>query len=238
MMNNSSTPYQSFGSPEAVVTQQRVYMARVYGWMTVGLAFTALAAAYTLSQDYLIAALVRNSALWMGLVIVELGMVLVLSAAVNRLSPPIATALFLVYAALNGVTLSFVVLLYTSSSIAETFLITAGTFGLMSIYGYVTKRDLTSLGNLLFMLLLGMILASVVNIFLNVAAIYWITTYVGVAIFVGLVAYDTQRIKRMMTATVDGSEAQYKGAILGALALYLDFVNLFLLLLRIFGRRR
>ena len=165
-------------------------------------------------------------------------MVVVLSAAIGRLSPPIATTLFLVYAALNGVTLSFLALLYTESSIAVTFAITASTFGAMSAYGYLTKRDLTSLGNLLVMLLLGFILASVVNLFFAVPAIYWITTFAGIAIFVGLTAYDTQKIKKIMAATADGSAANYKAAIIGALMLYLDFVNLFLLLLRLFGRRR
>lgn len=237
-MNNPLSPYQSFGNPEAVVAQQRTYLVRVYGWMTVGLVFTALAAIYTLSQDYLLNAIITNSALRWGLLIGELGMVFVLGGAVSKLSPPVATALFLLYATLNGVTLSFIILLYTASSVGTTFLITAGMFGVMSAYGYFTKRDLTSLGNILMMALVGVILASVFNIFFNVAAIYWIVTFVGIAVFVGLVAYDTQKIKRIMGATTDGTEANYKAAIIGALMLYLDFVNLFLLLLRLFGKRR
>jgi len=140
--------------------------------------------------------------------------------------------------ALNGVTLSFIVLIYTASSIAETFFITAATFGVMSVIGYVTKRDLTSLGNLLIMALLGFLIASVVNIFLASPAIYWITTFFGIIIFVGLVAYDTQKIKQMSATTVEGTDVSKNTAILGALRLYLDFVNLFLLLLRLFGRRR
>jgi FtsH-binding integral membrane protein len=237
-MNNPLSPYQSFGNPEAVVAQQRTYLVRVYGWMTVGLVFTALAAIYTLSQDYLIKAILTNSWLFFSLIIGELALVLVLNGALSRLSPPIATAMFLLYATLNGVTLSFILLIYTAASVGETFLITAGMFGVMSAYGYFTKRDLTSLGNILMMALVGVILASVFNIFFNVAAIYWIVTFLGIAVFVGLVAYDTQKIKRIMGATADGTEANYKAAIIGALILYLDFVNLFLLLLRLFGKRR
>jgi uncharacterized protein len=238
MMNNNPTPYQSFGNPDVVVAQQRTFIARVYGWMTLGLVITALAALYTLTQEGLLRAVLTNPGLLMLLLFGEVGLVIVLSGAINRLSPAVASALYMFYAALNGVTLSFIVVIYTASSIAETFFICAATFGVMSVYGAVTKRDLTSLGNLLMMALLGLILASIVNIFLASSAIYWITTFAGIIIFVGLVAYDTQRIKQMSALTVEGTDADKKSAVLGALRLYLDFVNLFLLLLRLFGRRR
>ncbi len=234
----NQNPYQTFGLPDVAVAQQRTFVARVYGWMTLGLVLTALASIYTLTQPGLLLAVARNSAFFLGLVIGELALVVALSWGINRMSPAVASAAFLFYSALNGVTLSILALVYTASSLGETFFITAGTFGLMSAYGYVTKRDLTSWGNLLIMALLGFLLATLVNIFLAVPAIYWITTFAGIIIFVGLTAYDTQKIKRMAALTVEGTDADKKGAIVGALALYLDFVNLFLLLLRLFGRRR
>lgn len=161
-----------------------------------------------------------------------------ISRAINRLSALTATGLFFLYSALTGATLSIVFIAYTAESLTTTFLITAGTFGAMSFYGLVTKRDLTSVGNLCFMGLIGVIIASVVNIFVQSTLIYTVTTYIGVLVFVGLTAYDTQKIKEMGPRLEEGSEAEQKGAILGALRLYLDFINLFLLLLRIFGRRR
>jgi len=147
-----------------------------------------------------------------------------------------ATLAFMIYAAFNGITLATIFLIYTSSSIASTFFITAGTFGVMSVYGAVTKRDLTSVGHFCFMALIGLILASVVNIFLQNSALVWITTYAGILIFVGLTAYDTQKIKAM--SGFGDSEEERKGAIMGALRLYLDFVNLFVMILRVSGRRR
>jgi FtsH-binding integral membrane protein len=149
-----------------------------------------------------------------------------------------AIGLFLLYSALNGLTLSILLLVYTASSVASTFFITAGTFGLMSAYGYFTKKDLTSWGNLLFMALVGLIIASIVNIFWSNPTMYWIISYAGVLIFVGLTAYDTQKIKNMSLELDAESEAGRKGAIMGALALYLDFINLFIILLRILGDRR
>ena len=161
-----------------------------------------------------------------------------LSWGVNRMSPAIAMGAFLFYAALNGLTLSVIFLVYTAESIGLTFFITAGTFGAMCIYGATTKRDLTSLGSLCFMALFGLILASVVNIFWHSSGLYWVVTYAGVLIFVGLTAYDAQKIKQMHAAGMEGTDQDRKAAILGALALYLDFINLFLYLLRIFGRRK
>jgi hypothetical protein len=234
----SNKPYQSFGNPDIALARQNTFVVRVYGWMTLGLVITALASFYTLTQQGLLTAVFSNPLLLWGLLIGEVALVVVISAGINRLSPAVASALFMFYAALNGVTLSFILLIYSVSSVAQTFLITAGTFGVMSAYGYLTKRDLTSLGNLLLMALLGFLLASVVNIFVGSTAIYWVTTFLGIIIFVGLVAYDTQKIKQMSTLTTEGTGANKNGAILGALRLYLDFVNLFLLLLRLFGRRR
>jgi FtsH-binding integral membrane protein len=145
---------------------------------------------------------------------------------------------FLFYAALTGVSLSVIYLVYTSESIAGTFFLTGGLFGIMSAYGYMTKTDLTSMGNLCFMALIGLVLASIVNIWLHSPAIMWATTYIGILVFTGLTAYDSQKIKAMYDSASDGSDVETKSAILGALALYLDFINLFLSLLRAFGRRR
>jgi len=172
------------------------------------------------------------------LVIAELGLVIAMSAAINRISAATATLLFLIYSALNGVTFAAIFVIYTRSSIASAFLVTAGTFAAMSVYGYVTKRDLTGFGSFLFMGLVGIIIASVVNMFLHSAMISWITSYVGVFIFVGLTAYDTQKIKQIGHGGFADEQSQHKAAILGALRLYLDFINLFLMLLRIMGDRR
>jgi hypothetical protein len=217
----------------------KVFMAKVYGWMTVALLITALVAMYVAGSEQLMNSIVRNHGLLIGLFIGELALVWILSASINRLSFPVAATMFVVYSALNGLTMSFIFLLYTSVSITSTFFITAGTFGAMSFYGYTTKKDLSSWGSLLLMALIGLIIASVVNMFMASSMLYWITTYAGVLIFVGLTAYDTQKIKNMGVSDADSySDAGKKMAVLGALSLYLDFINLFLFLLRIFGRRR
>jgi FtsH-binding integral membrane protein len=172
------------------------------------------------------------------LIIAELALVWTISAAVNKLSAPVATALFMLYAALNGLTLSVIFMLYTKGTLGSTFAVTAGTFGAMSVYGLVTKRDLTRFGSLLFMALIGFVLASVVNLFLRSPAFYWVITYVGVLVFVGLTAYDTQRLKIIAQETAHSPDMAARYAVNGALALYLDFINLFLLMLRIMGDRR
>lgn len=238
-MNNQQMPsVYNLQDSELQAGVQRSFILRVYLWMAMGLFVTAAAALVTVSTPGLLTAIVTNQFIFIGLLASELILVAVISMAVNRLSPAVAGLLFTGYAVLNGVTLSILLLIYTSSSIALTFGVTASTFGIMSIFGYTTQRDLTRLGSLLIMALIGMVLASVVNLFLNLSAIYWITTYVGILIFVGLIAYDTQKLKRMSAAvSADGQVAQ-KASILGALALYLDFINLFLLLLRIMGGRR
>ena len=171
------------------------------------------------------------------LIIGELAVVLVLSLLVNRLSVIAATVLFFAYAALTGVTISMIFLVYTDASITATFGVTAGTFAVMSVIGYVTKVDLTRLGGFLLMGLIGVMLGSIVNLFLQNSALYWIITYAGILVFVGLTAYDTQKLKRMAAAGLSG-EAERKASIIGALRLYLDFINLFLMLLRVMGRRR
>jgi FtsH-binding integral membrane protein len=218
--------------------ESRAFITRVYAWMFVALAVTSLAAFITASTPEIIGALVTNDILFWGLIISELLLVVVLSRAIERMSSAFATGMFLVYSLLNGVTLSLILHYYTEESIALTFFVTAGTFGLMSVYGFVTQRDLTSIGNLLLMALVGFILGTIVNIFVASSTLYWILTYAGILIFVGLTAYDTQKIKRMSGMLDAESDQGRRAAILGALALYLDFINLFLLLLRLLGRRK
>ena len=230
-------PEHIYRTPLATVTTVG-FLPKVYGWMTGGLALTALMSLYTLSSNGLLDLVIGNRIVFYGLIIGELGLVVVLSAAINRISAMAATLMFMLYSALNGVTFASIFLLYTSNSIASTFLVASGTFAAMSLYGYATKRDLTGWRSFLFMGLIGVIIASVVNIFLHSAMITWITSYLGVFVFVGLTAYDTQRIKMIGQAGFANGETQKKSAILGALALYLDFINLFLMLLRIMGNRR
>lgn len=238
-MNDSRYPSVYNSQPAEVLEDlQRGFITRVYAWMTIGLAITAVAALMTLATPGLLRAIVTNRFLFLGLMVAELGLVVVLSAAINRLQPLTAGLLFAGYAALNGMTLSILMLVYTSSSIAITFGVTACTFGIMSLYGYTTHRDLTRLGSLLFMALIGLVLASLANLFFNNPVIYWITTYVGVLIFIGLVTYDTQRLKMMAAGLGDEGEQVGRASILGALRLYLDFINLFLMLLRILGKRK
>ena len=211
-------------------------MRKVYLWMTFALVITGLAAYYVAHSDF-IYTLYSNQALLWGLIIVELALVFGLSAAINKLSLPVATLMFVVYSLINGVVLSSIFLVYSISSIAKVFFITAGTFGAMALYGYTTKRDLSSIGKYLFMALIGLIIATVVNIFMKSSGLDMIISYAGVLIFVGLTAYDTQKIKEMCQSVDYIDESTQKLALLGALSLYLDFINLFIYLLRIFGRR-
>jgi uncharacterized protein len=209
----------------------------VYAWMAAGLALTAVVAWFVSTRED-IQRMVLNLPVLIGLFVAQLVLVVTISAAVNRLSAGAATALFMLYSALMGVTLTGIFLFYTHRTLASTFLVTAGTFGATSIYGMVTKRDLTRLGSLLFMALIGLIIASVVNIFLRSSAFYWVITYAGVLIFVGLTAYDTQRLRNIAVETANDPRMAARYAINGALKLYLDFINLFLLLLRVMGDRR
>ncbi len=213
---------------------ERRFMAAVYRWMAGGLVVTALVAFSVASSPEAIQFILGNRIVFYGLVIAELGLVIALSAAVNRLSAASAGALFLLYAALNGATMSVVLLVYTGSSVALAFGTTAGMFGAMSVYATVTKKDLSSWGSFLFMGLIGIVLASVVNIFLGSTLMSFVISCAGVLVFTGLAAYDTQKLRALARAG-GGSAAM---PVNGALALYLDFVNLFLSLLRLFGRRR
>jgi hypothetical protein len=211
----------------------------VYWWMTFALVVSGLTAYMVGTSQELARIFVRNPMVFLILAVVEIIMVIGITAGINKLSAATATALFILYAAINGLTLSVIFMAYTLGSIAVTFAVTAGTFGAMAVVGSVTKKDLTSFGNLLLMALLGLIIASIVNLFWTNEILYWICTYAGVLIFVGLTAYDAQKIKKMyLEAGTANAETNRKIAVLGALSLYLDFVNLLLYLLRIFGRRR
>lgn len=221
-------------SADQVIVKQNALIRQVYAWMGAGLAITAFMALVTLSSPVIVNAIAGNRLVFFGFVIGELALVFTLSGAINKLSAAVATLLFVAYSALNGVTLSVVALVYTANSIASTFAITAGMFGAMSCYGYMTKRDLTSWGSFLFMGLIGVVIASVVNIFVGSSAVSSVISGIGVIVFVGLASYDTWKIKAMAAQGIAGR----KPAILGALTLYLDFINLFLMLLRFTGNRR
>lgn len=209
----------------------------VYMWMTLALGVTGVVALAVAGSEQLMLSLFSNSAIFWVLLIAEIGLVFYISARIMKISFATATTLFMLYSVINGLVLSALFALYTKASVASAFFVTAGTFGAMSLYGYFTKRDLSSIGNILFMALIGLIIATVVNIFFASDTLYWVITYAGVLIFVGLTIYDTQKIKRMLYG-MEINETSQKLALLGALTLYLDFINLFLYLLRILGDRR
>lgn len=213
-------------------------MRKVYLWMTLALVITGFTAWGVASNPGLIYSIVTNRILFWGLVIAELALVWIISGAINRLSLTTATLLFVLYSIINGTTLSVIFLAYTLTSIANVFFITAGTFAVMAFIGYTTKTDLTSLGKILFMALIGLILATIVNIFMGSSMLNMIVSYAGVVIFVGLTAYDSQKIKNMLYEADNMDDSAQKIALLGSLTLYLDFINLFLYLLRIFGNTR
>lgn len=220
-------------------TAQSVLFRNVYTWMTLALVITGAVAMYMAKSMTLLSMIMQNSLLFWGILIAELGLVWYLSARIHRISFTSATLLFILYSILNGATLSMIFLIYTMSSIATTFFVTAGTFGVMALFGYVTKKDLTRLGSLCFMGIIGIIIASLVNIFLQNSMMEMIISYIGVLLFVGLTAYDSQKIKRLlMQDGVEINETTQKIALLGAMTLYLDFINLFLYLLRILGDRK
>ena len=225
---------------EARAVRERSILRNVYLWMTGGLALTAVVALGVASSPSLIRAIVSSRFLFIGLFVAEIAVVWVLSARIMKLSPAAAAGGFAVYAILNGVTLSIIFLAYTRSHISTAFFVTAGTFAGMSLFAVTTKRDLSRVGSYLVYGLWGIIIATVVNLFLRSATVEWIVSYVGVALFLGLTAYDTQIIKRWSEqAGAEIAEPDYiRLSILGALKLYLDFINLFLFFLRIFGRRR
>ena len=244
--------YNRHNSNEGAITPasteaSTIFLAKVFNWMAIGLGLTGVIAFLTINSQTAMQMLftvqdgyAKPNMLLYGLLIAELGMVFYLSARIQKISAQAATGIFLGYSALNGVTLSTILLYYTASSVTATFFVTAGMFGAMAVYGFVTKKDLSSWGSFLFMGLIGIIIASVVNMFLGSSMMSWIISGIGVIIFTGLTAYDVQQITRMGEQGImnGGESAIRKGAIMGALKLYLDFINLFLMLLRFMGDRR
>ena len=226
---------------DSTISESRVqasFILKVYNWMTMGLAITALVAlAIQVAIPEVRTILIQNKFLFWFILIVELGLVWGLSAAINKIPAILAVLLFFAYAALNGVTFSILFLIYNIGTIGYTFFITAVMFGGTSAIGYITKMDLSKLGGIMMMALFGIIIASIANIFIGSSNIEWIISYAGVIVFVGLTAYDTQKLKRMSMNIESASEEGNKASIMGALVLYLDFINLFLFLLRIMGRR-
>jgi FtsH-binding integral membrane protein len=232
-------PRQIQISAEEAAEVQSRFFAQVYGWMAAGLGLTAGVAMFASTSPELIHCGFGTRFVFLGLIILELVIVGFLSARIFDWSLGKVQGAFVGYAVLNGVTLSCVFLAYTSASIASTFFVTAGTFGIMSLFGYFTKADLSGWGKLLSMAVIGLLLALVVNMFLNNSILETVTSFIGVLLFVALTAYDTQKLKHMaLLGVTEGEEMSNKASIMGALILYLDFVNLFLFLLRLFGRRR
>ena len=221
-------------SIDSVAAEQQRFMVRVYNWMGAGLGITGVMAFYIANTPAVFSILMGNPIMPIVLIIAQIGLVFWLATRVMAMSVSQATGVFLLYAGLTGITFSTLFVVYTAASITSTFLVTAGTFGAMSFYGYTTKKDLTSWGSFL----IGIIIASLVNIFMQNPIMHWVITYAGVLIFVGLTAYDTQKIKEMNILGNEGTDEDTKEAIRGALTLYLDFINLFLMLLRIMGDRR
>lgn len=211
---------------------------KVYVWMTMALAITAITAYGVATSPALLELIFSSKLTFFGLIIAELALVFWLSARIYKLSLTTATLMFILYSVINGATLASIFVFYSMSIIAQTFLVTAGTFGAMAVYGYFTKKDLTSWGRLLFMALIGLIIAGIVNLFLHNSVMDFIISGLGVLVFVGLTAYDSQKIKQMLAVQTDMGETAQKVALMGALSLYLDFINLFLYLLRLFARER
>ncbi len=220
-------------SPEAIAAEQQGFMVKVFGWMGGGLLVSGLVATWVATNVGFI-----GMGTFIVAAVIQLVVVIGLVSRVERMSATMATGLFIFYSALTGVTLSTLLLIYTAESVASTFVITAGVFGVMAFYGYTTKKDLTGWGSFLFMGLIGIILASVVNMFMRSSAMGLVISYVGVLIFTGLTAYDVQKIKSKNVLGNAGTDEDTKEAVIGALALYLDFINLFIMLLRITGTRR
>lgn len=238
-MDYEEMNYQSFSRDRQLEASYAfpALMRKTYLWMSMALVITGLTAYVVATNAAISSYLFMHSQLIWVLFLAEIGLVIGLSAAIRKISLSTATLMFVAYAALNGITFSSLFYVYTMGSLASTFFITAGTFGAMSLVGFFTKTDLSSMGKILLMALVGLIIASVVNIFVASSGLEVLMTYLGVLVFVGLTAYDTQKIKQMFLMAPDASESTQKYAVLGALTLYLDFINLFLYLLRIFGRR-
>jgi FtsH-binding integral membrane protein len=223
--------------PVEVARPDSTFLQRVFLWMFVGLAVTGGVAAAIGSDDQLLTDITESPGIIIGVIVVQLGIVFGISFLINRISVGLATVLFLIYSATVGVTFAFIFELYTSQSIFTTFLITSGMFGALAVWGAITDIDLSKVGSIAFMALIGLILATIVNVFWANSTLYWITTYAGVGIFAALTAYDMQKLNQIGKEGLTG-DAEGRAAIMGALALYLDFINLFLFLLRIFGQQR
>jgi hypothetical protein len=239
-MNHNFHEQRAYPASHPTAQAATIFLAKVFNWMAIGLGITAMVAflvAHSANAQNLI---FGNKILFYGLIFGELGLVIYLSARISHISARRATVLFLGYSALNGATLSAILLLYTATSVAGTFITAAGMFGAMAIYGTVTKKDLSGMGSFMFMGLIGMIIASVVNIFMGSSMVSWVISAIGVVVFTGLTAYDVQKISKYGAGGImdSGEAAIKKGAIMGALTLYLDFINLFLSLLRLMGDRR
>jgi FtsH-binding integral membrane protein len=235
MNRYETTPQTAFSTPYAAEERITAFLRSVYGWMAAGLAVTAGVAWVVAGSPQVVYAIASNRALFWGLLIAQLGVVIVLSARVQKMSAGTASLLFLLYSALTGLTMSFILLAFTGESVATTFMVTAGTFGALATYGTVTRRSLAGWGQFLFMGLVGVVIASVVGMFWQNDGFQFVLSFIGVIVFTGLTAYDAQRLKGMALAT-GGQTGAY--AIVGALTLYLDFINLFLFLLRFMGNRR
>jgi len=223
---------------EQIEAEHQRYMVKVYAWIGVGMVVTGLVAMFTAASTLLQDIILGSSWVFFGLIILQLVAVTVLIEVINRITASMATVIFFIYAVVNGLSLSSIYVVYTEESIASTFFITALVFGIMSAYGHFTKQDLTRLGNLSVMALVALLVTTLINLLLNSPLLDWITTCIGITIFVGLTAYDAQKIKATNIIGNEGTDDDHKEAIMGALTLYLDFINLFLYLLRVFGRRK
>jgi len=236
MSQYDMTPDHVFSTPYSADTRVSAFLRSVYGWMFVGLGITAVVAFFIAASPAIVLTIATTPFAFIGLFLVQLGLVVYLSARVSSMSAGTAGLLFVLYSALTGVTISFVLLAYTGESVASTFVIASGMFGAMALYGTTTSRSLAGWGQFLFMGLIGVVLASIVGVFWRNDAFQFVLGFVGVIVFTGLAAYDAQRLKQMALSTPAGQIGSY--AIVGALALYLDFINLFLMLLRLMGNRR
>lgn len=225
-------------SDEQMARETQRFLVMVYAWMSFALVVTGLTAYLIAASPGMIQSFSNNRMMMAGLCIFEVAIVLILVGGIKKISEETAVLLFIIYSILNGFTLSVIFMVFTEESIATAFFVTAGTFAIMSTFGYLTKYDLTAFGNLLFMGLLGLVLATLINLHYQNDEVTWITTYFGVVLFIGLIAYDTQEIKKLVVFGHEGSDEEKKEAIVGALTLYLDFINLFLKFLNIFGKRK
>jgi uncharacterized protein len=235
-MDRYESAPNAFAPPTLAVERVSTFLRAVYGWMCAGLGITAVTAWFIAGSPTVFMAIATNRPFFWGLVIAQLGIVFVLSARVQTLKASTASLLFVIYSALTGVTISFVLIAFTGQSVATTFVVTAGMFGALALYGTVTERSLAGMGQFLFMGLIGLVLASIVGMFWHSDGLQFVISFIGVIVFTGLTAYDAQRLKAMALSMPSGQTGSY--AVVGALALYLDFINLFLFLLRFLGSRR